>query len=68
MAALDLRPGAMVLYSPVHTDEWREGKLVKVSTTNEEWLVKNRFGKFWVHVSRLRPPHDGAQPDHDQSA
>ena len=64
MAALDLRPGAMVRYSPVHSDEWREGKLVRSSPNQEEWLVANRFGKFWIHVTRLRPPEDGAQPDH----
>ena len=64
MPQLDLRPGAMVQYSPAHSDEWREGKLLKASTTNEEWLVENRFGRFWLHVSRLRPPRDGAQPDH----
>jgi hypothetical protein len=64
MAELVLRPGARVRYSPVHSDEWREGKLVRVSPNQEEWLVENRFGRFWVHVTRLRPPDDGTQPDH----
>ena len=64
MADLVLRPGAMVRYTPVHTNEWREGKLIKVSPNQEEWLVENRFGRFWIHVNRLRPPDDGTQPDH----
>ena len=64
MASLDLRPGATVQYSPAHSDEWREGKLIKASPNREEWLVENRFGRFWLHVSRLRPPADGPQPDH----
>ncbi len=60
---LDLRRGARVSYSPVHSDEWREGELVKSSANREEWLVTNRYGSFWIHVNRLRPPRD-AQPDH----
>ena len=56
MPELELRPGGRVLYSPAHSDEWREGELVKSSPNREEWLVKNRFGRFWLHVSRLRPP------------
>ena len=64
MNRLELRPGARVRYSPVHTDEWREGKLIRSSPNGEEWLVENRFGRFWLHVSRLRPPQDdGTQPD-----
>ena len=59
-----LRRGARVTYSPAHSDEWREGELVKSSPNGEEWLVKNRFGRFWLHVSRLRPAV-GPQPDHD---
>jgi hypothetical protein len=54
----------MVQYSPAHSDEWREGKLIKSSPNREEWLVENRFGRFWLHVSRLRPPVDEPQPDH----
>ncbi len=63
MMRLELRSGAMVRYSPVHSDEWREGELVRPSTTGEEWLVKNRLGKFWIDVNRLRPAGD-PQPDH----
>ncbi len=64
MASLDLRPGATVQYSPAHSHEWREGKLLKHSPNGEEWLVENRFGRFWLHVSRLRPPEGRPQPDH----
>jgi hypothetical protein len=64
MSPLELRPGARVLYSPAHSGEWREGELVKASQNREEWLVKNRFGRYWLHVSRLRPPVE-PQPDHD---
>ena len=32
----------------------RVGELVKPSPNHEEWLVKDRFGKFWVAVNRLR--------------
>ena len=63
MTPLELRRGAHVLYSPAHSDEWREGELVKSSPNREEWLVKNRFGRFWIHVSRLRPPDNEPQPD-----
>ena len=52
---LELRPGATVRYLAADSGEWREGTLVKSSSTGEEWLVKNRFGKYWLHVSRLRP-------------
>ena len=52
---LELRPGASVRYHAADSGEWREGRLVKASANGEEWLVKNRFGKFWLHVSRLRP-------------
>jgi hypothetical protein len=65
MPQLDLRPGARVRYSPAHSDEWREGKLVRNSVNREEWLVENRFGRFWLHVSRLRPAEDKPQPDDD---
>lgn len=51
--ARDLRPGTRVRYQPVHTEEWREGELVRCSPNNEEWLVKNKFGRFWIHVTRL---------------
>jgi hypothetical protein len=65
MTPLELRSGASVRYSPAHSGEWREGKLVRASQTGEEWLVKNRFGEFWLQVNRLRPPEDEPQPDHD---
>ena len=63
MNRLELRAGERVRYSPAHTDTWREGKLVRPSPTGEEWLVENRFGRFWLHVSRLRPPDDGGEPE-----
>ena len=63
MMRVELRQGARVRYLPVHSDEWREGELVRSSPNGEEWLVKNRFGRFWLHVSRLRPAED-TQPDH----
>ncbi|MFN2519979.1 MAG: hypothetical protein ABR525_02925 [Candidatus Limnocylindria bacterium] len=53
--ALVLRPGAKVRYLPVHTDVWGEGELVRQSPNGEDWLVKNKFGRFWIHYSRLRP-------------
>lgn len=63
MTRIEFRPGARVRYSPAHSDEWREGELVKPSRTGEEWLVKNRFGRFWIGIDQLRPPEeDGAQP------
>lgn len=52
---LELRPGATVQYHAADSNEWREGVLVKGSANGEEWLVKNRFGRYWLHVSRLRP-------------
>ncbi len=66
MTPLELRSGAQVRYSPAHSGEWRDGTLVKPSRSGEEWLVKNRFGQFWIYVSRLRPPEDGPQPDSDR--
>jgi hypothetical protein len=52
---LELRSGARVRYLAADSGEWRDGTLVRGSPTGEEWLVKNRFGKYWLHVSRLRP-------------
>ena len=54
---LDLRRGARVRWQPVHSEgEWREGKLVRPSPTNEEWLVKSDTGQqYWIYVTRLRP-------------
>lgn len=53
---LDLRSGARVRWLPVHTEEWREGKLIRPSPTNEEWLVKSDTGQqYWIYVTRLQP-------------
>lgn len=51
----DLRPGTPVRYSPAHSDEWRDGVLVHPSPNGEEWLVKSRFGNFWMSLARLFP-------------
>ena len=59
---LELRPGTSVQYVAGDSGEWREGTLVKRSSTGEEWLVKNRFGKYWLHVSRLRPAGELEEP------
>jgi hypothetical protein len=32
----------------------RVGELVRSSPNGEEWLVKDRLGRFWVSVQRLR--------------
>ena len=56
---LDLRPGAPVEYFAAEAGDWREGTLVRPSANGEEWLVKNRFGRFWLSVRRLRPVSDG---------
>jgi len=61
---LELRPGVSVQYLAADSGEWREGTLVRSSPTGEEWLVKNRFGKYWLHVSRLRPAAELEAPDH----
>ncbi len=60
---LELRKGAQVLYRSPVEDIWQEAELVRGSSTGEEWLVKNRFGRYWVPVTRLRPPLE-PQPDH----
>jgi hypothetical protein len=52
---LELRSGVHVEYLAADSGEWREGTLVRSSPTGEEWLVKNRFGRFWLPVGRLRP-------------
>ena len=57
---IELRPGARVRYVPAHSDEPREGEIVRVSSNGEEVLVKNRFGRFWLHFSRLRPVEETA--------
>jgi len=60
---LELRRGAQVLYRSPVEDTWQTGELVHGSPTGEEWLVKNRFGQYWVPVTRLRPATE-SQPDH----
>lgn len=55
MPKLDLRPGAKVRYQPTHTDVWRQGKLVRSSPNQEEWLVEHPLGRSWVHVLQLHP-------------
>ena len=53
---LDLRPGARVRWEPAHSGEWLEGKLLRPSPNNEEWLVRSDTGQqYWIHVTRLRP-------------
>ena len=53
---LDLRSGARVQWEPAHSGEWHSGKLVRPSTTNEEWLVTSDSGqRYWINVMRLRP-------------
>jgi hypothetical protein len=59
---LELRPGTKVQYRAADSGEWREGTLVRSSANHEEWLVKNRFGKFWVHVGQLRPANELQEP------
>jgi hypothetical protein len=59
---LELRPGVLVQYRAADSGEWREGTLVKGSGNGEEWLVKNRFGKFWIQLSRLRPALELQEP------
>jgi hypothetical protein len=59
---IELRPGTLVQYLAAESGEWREGTLVRPSPTGEEWLVKNRFGKFWLYLSRLRPPMEQEAP------
>lgn len=59
---LELRKGARVLYR-LADGSWLEGALERGSTTGEEWLVKNRFGKYWVPVTQLRPSGE-PQPGH----
>jgi hypothetical protein len=59
---LELRKGAQVLYR-LADGTWLEAALVRGSSTGEEWLVKNRFGQYWVPVTQLRPALE-PQPDH----
>ncbi len=59
---LELRKGAPVLYR-LADGSWGEGALVRGSPTGEEWLLKNRFGQYWVPVTQLRPAEE-PQPGH----
>lgn len=60
---LELRKGAQVLYRSPVEDIWQTAVLVRGSSTGEEWLVKNRFGQYWVPVTQLRPSEE-PQPGH----
>jgi hypothetical protein len=60
---LELRKGARVLYRDPVEGGWSQGELVHGSSTGEEWLVKNRFGQYWVPVTQLRPATE-SQPGH----
>ncbi|TME27484.1 MAG: hypothetical protein E6I64_06355 [Chloroflexi bacterium] len=48
-APLELRSGMRVRFGPDH----RIGELVRPSPNGEEWLVKDRLGRFWVSATRL---------------
>ena len=48
---LELRSGMKVRFGPDH----RIGELVRPSPNREEWLVKDRLGRFWVSATRLDP-------------
>ena len=60
MSKLELRKGTKVRYEPAHSGRPRVGTLVRPSPNQEEWLVTNEHGKFWVAVSRLSPVEDEA--------
>jgi hypothetical protein len=46
---IEPRRGTKVLFGP----DRRIGELVRASPNGEEWLVKDRFGSFWVATNRL---------------
>lgn len=46
---MELRAGTKVIFGP----DRRVGELVRPSPNGEEWLVKDRFGNFWVATNRL---------------
>ncbi len=58
MAKLELRKGTKVRYEPAHSGRPRMGTLVRPSPNQEEWLVTNEHGKFWVAVRRLSPAEE----------
>lgn len=51
---IELRRGTKVRFGP----DARVGELERASPNGEEWLVKDRFGKFWVATNRLRLVED----------
>jgi len=46
---IEIRAGVKVRFGA----DRRIGELVRQSPNGEEWLVKDRFGKFWVATNRL---------------
>ena len=48
-APIELRAGLKVRFGP----DRRVGELVRPSPNGEEWLVKDRLGRFWVSSTRL---------------
>lgn len=53
---LDPRPGIKVRFG----HDQRIGELVRASPNGEEWLVKDRLGRFWVATEKLRPADEEA--------
>lgn len=60
MSKVELRKGAKVRYEPAHSGRSRVGTLVRPSPNQEEWLVTNEHGKFWISVRRLSPARGDA--------
>ncbi|TMG54970.1 MAG: hypothetical protein E6H84_08410 [Chloroflexi bacterium] len=50
------RPGSKVRFGP----DGSVGELIRSSPNGEEWLVKNRLGRFWVSTMRLNPADEEA--------
>ena len=46
---IEPRAGVKVRFGP----DRRVGELVRPSPNGEEWLVKDRLGRFWVSATRL---------------
>ena len=46
---IEIRAGVKVRFG----HDRRVGELMRPSPNGEEWLVKDRFGKFWVATNRL---------------
>ena len=46
---IEPRAGRKIIFGP----DRRVGELVRPSPNGEEWLVTDRFGKFWVSTNRL---------------